>query len=78
MTVIATRTTSTSGLTERSAADSALNRLYVPLPPIAEQQRIIAKVDQLMTLCDALESKLRDAEQGAQRLAEAMVAEMVA
>lgn len=55
-----------------------LEQLLIPLPPLAEQKRIIAKVDQLMALCDALESKLSDAEQGAQRLAEAMAAEMVA
>ncbi|RKH23796.1 restriction endonuclease subunit S [Corallococcus sp. CA041A] len=50
----------------------------LPIPPLAEQQRIVAKVDQLLALCDTLESKLRDAEHGAQRLAEAMVAEIVA
>ncbi|MBN1208669.1 MAG: restriction endonuclease subunit S [Myxococcaceae bacterium] len=57
---------------------SKLRSVWVPVPPLAEQKRIVAKVDQFMALCDTLESKLRDAEQGAQRLAEAMVAEMVA
>lgn len=50
----------------------------IPVPPLEEQNRISARVKQFMSLCDMLESKLRDAEQGAQRLAEAMAAEMVA
>ncbi|MFY0572610.1 restriction endonuclease subunit S [Archangium lansingense] len=55
-----------------------LEQFPIALPPLAEQKRIIAKVDQLMALCDELEARLRDAEKGAQRLAEAMTAAMVA
>ena len=36
-----------------SAAD--LGKFLVPIPPEAEQKRIVAKVDELMALCDALE-----------------------
>lgn len=34
-------------------------RLYVyPLPPFSEQKRIVAKIDQLMKLCDELEKQI--------------------
>ncbi len=56
----------------------AIRETPVPLPPLAEQKRIVAKVDQLMALCDTLENALRRAESTAQKLAEAVVAEIVA
>jgi hypothetical protein len=35
-----------------------LDSYLFPLPPVAEQQRIVAKVAELMRLCDALQSQL--------------------
>ena len=54
-------------------------RLYVyPLPPLAEQHRIVAKVDQLMALCDQLKTRLTQARQLNQQLASTLVEQAVA
>ena len=39
-----------------------ITEVALPLPPLAEQRRIVAKVDQLMRQCDALEAGLARAE----------------
>ena len=47
-----------------------------PLPPLAEQKRIVAKVDALMALCDALELQLKDATDKQTAILNAVVAAM--
>ncbi len=51
-------------------------RMPIPLPPLAEQRRIVAKVDQLMALVDQLESQLAASRATAANLLEALVAEL--
>jgi type I restriction enzyme S subunit len=46
-----------------------------PLPPHAEQHRIVAKVDELMALCDRLEASLTTSDQTRTRLLEATLTE---
>lgn len=48
------------------------------LPPLPEQHRIVAKVDQLMALCDQLKARLNQARQVHEQLATALVEQAVA
>lgn len=50
--------------------------VLVPLPPLPEQKRIVAKVDQLMALVDQLEVQLAEARGKAAALLDAVVAEL--
>jgi type I restriction enzyme S subunit len=52
-----------------------IRSLNIPLPPLAEQHRIIAKVDELMMLCDQLEAQLTTTEADSRRLLEAVLHE---
>lgn len=49
-----------------------------PLPPIAEQHRIVAKVDELMALCDRLDAAITARDATASRYAEAVVRQLSA
>jgi type I restriction enzyme S subunit len=35
---------------------NVLNNLLVPLPPLAEQERIVEKIDEIMAICDQMEA----------------------
>lgn len=54
---------------------TALKNMLVPLPPLDEQRRIVAKVEELMTLCDQLEASLASADDARGRLLDALLAE---
>jgi type I restriction enzyme, S subunit len=52
-----------------------LREMLIPLPPLAEQHRIVAKVDALMALCDRLEANLAAGNDTRRRLLDALLAE---
>jgi len=57
---------------------SKIYPIVIGLPPIAEQQRIVAKVDELMALCDQLEASLEAAATTRRSLLDALLAEALA
>ena len=52
--------------------------MLIPLPPLAEQNRIVARVDELMVLCDRLEASLTDTASTRRRLLDALLSEALA
>ena len=48
---------------------------HIPVPPLPEQKRIVAKVDELMALCEGLEASLITAENTRRRLLDALLLE---
>ncbi len=52
-----------------------LRNFVAPLPPLAEQHRIVAKVDELIALCDHLEASLTTGETARSRLLDGLLHE---
>ncbi len=64
------------GIAFPSVSRKQLEELPFPLPPLAEQHRIVAKVDELMALCDRLEAARTEREATRDRLAAASLARL--
>lgn len=67
-----------TGATIKHFSGEKLAKYPTPLPPLAEQHRIVAKVDQLMALCDQLKTRLTQARQLNEQLASTLVEQAVA
>jgi len=63
-----------TGAAQPTIALKPLRNFLIPIPPLAEQHRIAAKVDALMALCDRLEANLATAANTRRRLLEAILA----
>lgn len=52
-----------------------IKEMLFPLPPLNEQKRIVEKVDQLMKLCDELESQVKKNQTNSEKLMSAVLRE---
>ena len=66
------------GVSREGLSIGKLGQFIIPIPPLAEQHRIVAKVDELMALCDQLKSRITDASRLQQKLADVLVEQAVA
>lgn len=61
------------GMTVQSLKYTEFEQQPFPLPPLEEQRRIVAKVDQLMSLCDKLEAGLLRSQADSEKLIDEVV-----
>ena len=62
---------------QKTVNQGHIGSLPIALPPFAEQRRIVAKVDELMALCDTLKARIKDAQTTQLHLADAIVEQAV-
>ena len=67
-----------TGIAQKTVPLSGLRRMLIPVPPLAEQRRIVAKVDELMAVCDRLGAQMDVAQTESRRLLEAVLHEALA
>jgi type I restriction enzyme S subunit len=58
-----------------SLSMGTIRQAIVTLPPLAEQKRIVKKVDQLMNLCNELELRVKENQNNSELLMEAVLKE---
>lgn len=66
------------GMAIKHLSITDFGQMILPVPPVAEQRRIVAKVDQLMALVDHLEEQLAASRATAAKLLDALVAVLTA
>jgi type I restriction enzyme S subunit len=66
---------STTGAGREGLPKYNLEQLTIPLPPLAEQQRIVNKLEQLMSFCDELEKSIKHSKEQNEKLLQQVLRE---
>jgi type I restriction enzyme S subunit len=67
----------TQGVGNKNLVLRCIKSFDLPLPPLAEQKRIVTKVDKLMKLCDELETKLTQTQTEREKIINAAVKQLL-
>ena len=62
-----------TGTAQPKMNQAKMNSILVMLPPLAEQHRIVTKVDELMAICDQLKQKLKQSQETQVQLTDALI-----
>jgi type I restriction enzyme S subunit len=62
-----------NGSAQPNLSANSVGYYHFPLPPLEEQHRIVAKIDELMALCDSLKARLNQAQTNQLLLTDAIV-----
>ncbi len=65
-----------TGIAQKTVPLTGLRKMPIVLPPLPEQQRIVAKIDHLMALCDQLEQQIDAATTKQSALLNAVMAQL--
>ena len=65
----------TEGVGNKNLVLRKIKVFTIPLPPLQEQKHIVAKVDQLMKLCDELEEQVKENQKSSELLMDAVLRE---
>lgn len=66
------------GVSREGLSIGKFGQFIIPFPPLDEQRRIVAKVNELMALCDRMKTRIVDVSALQRKLADVMVAQAVA
>jgi type I restriction enzyme S subunit len=66
------------GMAYPAINDSNLFKGLVPLPPLAEQKRIVEKCDRLLILCDEIEKRQRQRQESLLKMNEGAISQLLA
>jgi type I restriction enzyme S subunit len=61
------------GVSREGLSIGKLAQFLIPMPPLAEQHRIVAKVDELMAVCDQLKASIKTATAAQSTLSSALI-----
>ena len=62
-----------TGIAQKTVPLSGLRRIWIPLPPFAEQRHIVMEVEKLIVVCDRLECQLTTTQTESRRFLEANI-----
>jgi|TARA_B110000914_G_C15255178_1_gene350391 type I restriction enzyme S subunit len=64
---------STGSANQANIGMGVISNWVLPVPPLTEQHRIVAKVDELMAICDQLKVKLQQSQETQAQLTDTLV-----